>query len=222
MQSGMACIVQFLGVGSAAVFFLSGLPLFVAVLVDEILSKNQHEVSLWSYAVGELVPLTIGAQMVFAMLDVFVPLVGYTTTSLVVGLMTYLDRSYGGRRSSRAHRRIFGCDNRFLRASASRTIHAQILPRNSCANSIRLGVLYRTLHCCVLHERRIRRDAPETSIRDTYGKCEFSTYIKTQCLIRLNADHERRATPSCRCSGQCTWLQRACIRYSPAVWRTRP
>ena len=69
--------IQLLGIGSAAVFFLSGLPLFVAYLIDVLISKNGAQVSIWSYAVGEFIPLTTGAQMVFALLDVFVPLVCY-------------------------------------------------------------------------------------------------------------------------------------------------
>ena len=75
LHNTLACGIQLLGVGSAALFFISGLPLTIAYLVDVIVSRKGGQVSLLSYAVGQFIPLVIGAQMVFALLDVFVPLV---------------------------------------------------------------------------------------------------------------------------------------------------
>ncbi|KAI0792197.1 hypothetical protein C8Q75DRAFT_754855 [Abortiporus biennis] len=71
-----ACSIQFLGIGSAAVFFLSGLPIFVALVVNALITKPGDDVSLWSYVIAQFSPLTVGAQMVFSIMDVFVPLTG--------------------------------------------------------------------------------------------------------------------------------------------------
>lgn len=76
VQSFMACFIQFLGVGSSALFFISGLPLFVALALNAIITKPDQDVSLWAYAIGQLIPLTTGAQMMYGVLEVFVPLVG--------------------------------------------------------------------------------------------------------------------------------------------------
>lgn len=72
----LACAVQFLGVGSSAVFFLSGTPLALALLINSFVTKPGDDVSLISYAIGQFIPLTVGAQMIYSVLDVFVPLVG--------------------------------------------------------------------------------------------------------------------------------------------------
>ena len=47
----------------------------LAFLVDVVLSRKSEEMSLLSYAIGEIIPLTTGAQLAFALMDVFVPLV---------------------------------------------------------------------------------------------------------------------------------------------------
>ncbi|KAK7686297.1 hypothetical protein QCA50_010521 [Cerrena zonata] len=74
----LACTIQFLNVGSSAVFFLSGAPLTLALLVNSFVTNSGDDVSLISYAIGQLVPLTVGAQMICSVLDVFVPLTGRT------------------------------------------------------------------------------------------------------------------------------------------------
>lgn len=73
-QSGLAWLIQSIGVGSSALFFLSGLPLYLALVLSYFVAPAS-EVSLLSYAVGLLVPLTTGSQMAFEVLNVFVPLV---------------------------------------------------------------------------------------------------------------------------------------------------
>lgn len=83
LEGVLACLLQSLGVGSAAIFFLSALPMFFALVTDLALSNPGREVSLWSYVVGQLVPLTTGAQLTFAVLDVFVPLVSIATRTIV-------------------------------------------------------------------------------------------------------------------------------------------
>ncbi|TCD69495.1 hypothetical protein EIP91_007425 [Steccherinum ochraceum] len=75
LYSTTACAIQFLGVGSAAVFFLLGLPLFIALALNPFI-KADEGISLWTYAIGLFVPLNIGSEMIFNTLDVFVPLTG--------------------------------------------------------------------------------------------------------------------------------------------------
>lgn len=76
LQLGLACIIQFLGIGSAALFFLTGLPLLAALTLEtSVLGGNHQEYSLWTYALGQFIPLTIGAQTIYGVITVFVPLV---------------------------------------------------------------------------------------------------------------------------------------------------
>lgn len=90
LQGVLACLVQFLGVGSAAVFFISGLPTFIALLLDSVLPGKNRPVSLLSYAIAQLMPLTCGGQLTYAMLDVFVPLVRVGPPSLHIDVLTFL------------------------------------------------------------------------------------------------------------------------------------
>ena len=73
-QAALAWGIQSLGIGSAALFFISSLPLCVALLLNSAVSSGP-DVSLLSYAIGQLIPLTTGAQLAFEVLNVFVPLV---------------------------------------------------------------------------------------------------------------------------------------------------
>ncbi|KAG2046912.1 hypothetical protein BDR06DRAFT_964563 [Suillus hirtellus] len=102
----LAVAGQFAGVGSSAVFFLSALSTFGALLVDRVtyhLSASSENdagrdgdvkgaedgrnkvdnpeakdgsVSLWTYALGQTIPLLTGTQLASATLVVFVPLTG--------------------------------------------------------------------------------------------------------------------------------------------------
>ena len=74
-QTGLAFGVQAIGVGSSALFFLSGLPLFFAMVLNWLVKPNSEPVSLLSYAIGQLIPLSTGAQLGYEVLNVFVPLV---------------------------------------------------------------------------------------------------------------------------------------------------
>lgn len=76
LHSLLALGIQLIGFGSSALFFISGLPLFVALAVNSFIAKENDDVSLWTYVIGQFMPLTAGAQMVFTTLDVFVPLTG--------------------------------------------------------------------------------------------------------------------------------------------------
>jgi amino acid transporter len=109
--ASLAAAGQFAGVGSSAVFFLSAVSTFVALLIDRVTSylsastvndasikmnatekmrdgdakgaddgRNKAEakdglVSLWTYALGQTIPLLTGTQLTSATLVVFVPLV---------------------------------------------------------------------------------------------------------------------------------------------------
>lgn len=74
MQSGGALALQLFGIGSACFLFLTAGGIFIALSLDALLNPN-IAVSLWTYALGLLVPLLTGTQMTYIVLDVFVPLV---------------------------------------------------------------------------------------------------------------------------------------------------
>jgi Zn-dependent M28 family amino/carboxypeptidase len=76
MQSGGALAVQLIGLGSAYFLFINAVPLFVALSLDALLSRGSGVVSLWTYALGMLMPLFTGAKMACIVFDVFVPLTG--------------------------------------------------------------------------------------------------------------------------------------------------
>lgn len=73
-QTGLAWGIQSLGVGSAALFFLSGLPLYLAMVLNSLVASDP-DVSLWTYALGQVIPLSTGVQLSYEVLNVFVPLV---------------------------------------------------------------------------------------------------------------------------------------------------
>ncbi|KAG1845888.1 hypothetical protein DFJ58DRAFT_664100 [Suillus subalutaceus] len=83
----LAAAGQFAGVGSSAVFFLSAVSTFGALFIDRVtnyLSASTANnagvkdglVSLWTYALGQTIPLLTGTQLTSATLVVFVPLTG--------------------------------------------------------------------------------------------------------------------------------------------------
>lgn len=99
-QSFSAFLFQLLGVGSAALFFLTSLSLFVALAVNTIAKQPGQDVSLWAYAIGQSIPSTTGAQMMYGVLEVFVPLVCYIPPAIELGCMfngIHLDGSHGTR-----------------------------------------------------------------------------------------------------------------------------
>ncbi|KAI0091617.1 hypothetical protein BDY19DRAFT_983891 [Irpex rosettiformis] len=76
VQTFSAFLLQFIGIGSSALFFLSSLALFTALAVNAVVKKPGQDVSLWAYAIGQSIPSTTGAQMMYGVLEVFVPLTG--------------------------------------------------------------------------------------------------------------------------------------------------
>ncbi|KAI0358143.1 hypothetical protein OH77DRAFT_1421438 [Trametes cingulata] len=76
IQSFLAALIQVLGLGAGGVLFLSSAPFALALLINKVLTKPGDDISLWSYAVGQLSPLVTGTTLFCAVLDVFVPLTG--------------------------------------------------------------------------------------------------------------------------------------------------
>ncbi|KAF7370093.1 Peptide hydrolase [Mycena sanguinolenta] len=77
LQAAAAFGIQLLNVGSAAMFFVSGLPIFLALLLNDMaLATRTGEISLWTYALGQFLPLLTGTLFMVPTLEVFVPLTG--------------------------------------------------------------------------------------------------------------------------------------------------
>ncbi|KAF8141333.1 hypothetical protein EV363DRAFT_1391803 [Boletus edulis] len=91
-QSGLAAVGQLFNIGSSVAPFLGATGMFVAFGTANHASKEngadkatekraldgttQSDVSLWTYAVAMVIPLTTGTQLLSALLIVFVPLTG--------------------------------------------------------------------------------------------------------------------------------------------------
>ena len=67
--------MQVAGIGSAAIFFLSAVALFVALIINSLLVGNSKIISLWTYAIGQISPLLTGSMLIVGVVEVFVPLV---------------------------------------------------------------------------------------------------------------------------------------------------
>ncbi|KAJ7202713.1 hypothetical protein B0H12DRAFT_1206341 [Mycena haematopus] len=68
LQAAAAFGIQLLNVGSAAMFFISGLPIFLA-----------GKFRLWTYVLGQFLPLLTGTLITVPTVEVFVPLVSTIT-----------------------------------------------------------------------------------------------------------------------------------------------
>ena len=75
MQIFLAFVVQLAGIGSAVIFFLCALSLFMALIINLLLVGNAKNISLWSYAIGQAMPLLTGSMLIVGVVEVFVPLV---------------------------------------------------------------------------------------------------------------------------------------------------
>ncbi len=71
----LAFVVQLAGIGSASLMWLTGLPVLVGLVVNDLVSKDAVGVSLVGYAVGGFIPLVTGTLVLLPTLEVFVPLV---------------------------------------------------------------------------------------------------------------------------------------------------
>jgi hypothetical protein len=73
-QAATALGIQLLGIGSAAMFFLASLSLFVTLLLNHFIAPK-GQISLWTYAFGSLTPLLTSTILFYSVIEVFVPLV---------------------------------------------------------------------------------------------------------------------------------------------------
>ncbi|KAJ3908844.1 hypothetical protein F5879DRAFT_935898 [Lentinula edodes] len=79
IQSFLAVLIQLLGIGSAALFFLNATSIWVGLAVTALLglvSVRTKRVSLVTYAISSFIPLFIGTSSAYLTLEVFVPLTG--------------------------------------------------------------------------------------------------------------------------------------------------
>ncbi|RPD64072.1 hypothetical protein L226DRAFT_544758 [Lentinus tigrinus ALCF2SS1-7] len=76
VQAFLAALIQLVGVGAGGALFLSSAPMILALVLNALLTTPGDDISLWSYAIGQLTPLVTGTEMTCAVLDVFVPLTG--------------------------------------------------------------------------------------------------------------------------------------------------
>lgn len=74
LQTVGAFALQMLNIGSAAVFFLSGLPLFLVLVGNRMITRS-GKISLWTYSLGQAFPLLGGTMLLLPVLEFFVPLV---------------------------------------------------------------------------------------------------------------------------------------------------
>lgn len=75
VQSATAFGLQLLGIGSAALFFIMALPLFVAMVMNPLFSARKGQISLVTYAIGSAPSLLTGPLLMLAVVEFFVPLV---------------------------------------------------------------------------------------------------------------------------------------------------
>lgn len=76
LQSSIAFLLQMMGYGSAAICYLSAMPLGISLLLNQMLVSDPDQIRLWTYVTSQLAPLMNGTQLCVALLDVFVPLTG--------------------------------------------------------------------------------------------------------------------------------------------------
>ncbi|KAI0741328.1 hypothetical protein C8Q80DRAFT_1221427 [Daedaleopsis nitida] len=76
LQGFLAICIQLVGVGAGGTLFLSSAPMILSLLLNSLLAAPGDDISLWSYALGQISPLVVGTTLSCAVLDVFVPLTG--------------------------------------------------------------------------------------------------------------------------------------------------
>ncbi|RXW13262.1 hypothetical protein EST38_g12592, partial [Candolleomyces aberdarensis] len=76
MQTFMALGLQWMNIGSAALFFMSSLPLFIVTVTNPLFVSGSGDVALISYALGQIFPLLTSSLLGIPTLEVFVPLTG--------------------------------------------------------------------------------------------------------------------------------------------------
>ena len=84
VQSATAFGLQLAGIGSAALFFIMALPLFVAMVINPVFSARKSEISLVTYAIGSAPALLTGPLLMLAVVEFFVPLVCHSLDAFAV------------------------------------------------------------------------------------------------------------------------------------------
>jgi hypothetical protein len=75
IESFLAIAIQLVNIGSAAIFFLAALPLFVALALNPLFVGSNSRMSLWTYGLGSILPSLTGTLLLLGVVEVFVPLV---------------------------------------------------------------------------------------------------------------------------------------------------
>ena len=79
LQSLSAFAIQLVGIGSAAIFFMSAFPLLFVLVGNWVLTgirkTKGNRVSLWVYMLGQCFPLLGGTMLLIPVVEFFVPLV---------------------------------------------------------------------------------------------------------------------------------------------------
>lgn len=75
IESFLAIAIQLVNIGSAAIFFLAALPLFVALALNPLFAGSNSRMSLWTYGLGSILPSLTGTLLLLGVVEVFVPLV---------------------------------------------------------------------------------------------------------------------------------------------------
>ncbi|KAF8201539.1 hypothetical protein BJ912DRAFT_1019472 [Pholiota molesta] len=76
IESFLAIAIQLVNIGSAAIFFLAALPLFVALALNPLFVGSNSRMSLWTYGLGSILPSLTGTLLLLGVVEVFVPLTG--------------------------------------------------------------------------------------------------------------------------------------------------
>jgi len=109
IQSFFAIAVQAAGVGSAALPFLTALPLFASLALNPAFASassvaTSRRISLWTYAIGQTLPLLTGTMLLIGVVEVFVPLVRRLLAIFrIAKLMLTVDRQNRCRCASREY-----------------------------------------------------------------------------------------------------------------------
>jgi len=77
IQAFVALSVQLANIGSAAIFFLTALPLFVVLALNPLFVGSNQRISLWTYGLGQFLPSLSGSLLLLGVVEVFVPLVSF-------------------------------------------------------------------------------------------------------------------------------------------------
>lgn len=130
LQSFLGALTQLLGVGAGGTLFLSSSLLIPALVLNAMLTNPGDDISLWSYAIGQITPLVTGSTLLYSVLDVFVPLVRKSVRSSCIRswLISIVDRAHRRRGSIRVHHCHHCWHYILVHASSNRSFRAALQP----------------------------------------------------------------------------------------------